>query len=319
MTSAVCTLVFAAQMATGCGFGGHHHHNDRPVLVAPATIVRTVPEPVVVERLAPPVCDTCGARYSIVDAEIYRMQHDPRWRKRDHAAHRLRKCDWTGHPQVVSALVTTMLHDCHEEVREEAAESLAKMAPCLPEVHAALRRSALCDPDHATRKWARRGLKRVASHCSAPCSICHPGASEIVVGPISQPGPVIIEGPRTVVEPPLAVEPGLPMVPGATLPPVEGPMLEPVPPDPTPELLPPPTLVPPLPPGAGETAPLAPLPEARRLDGRFASLDRDVKVQRASARDRDDDDDDDNNRRDFRPPTRPRRRRPLLSIFGIGR
>ena len=70
------------------------------------------------------------------------------------------------------------------------------------------------------------------------------------------------------VEPPLAVEPTMPGVPGSTLPPVEGPMLEPLPPDPSP--LPPPTLIPPLPPGAGETSPLAPLPEARRPAGRVA-------------------------------------------------
>ena len=130
--------------------------------------MRTVPEPVVVSP--PPVtsCDTCGVRFSIVDAEIYCMQHDPRWRKRDNAANHLRDYDWQCHPQIVTALVTTMLRDCHEEVREEAAESLAKMAPCLPEVHAALRKSALCDPDHATRKWARRGLERVAMNCRRP-------------------------------------------------------------------------------------------------------------------------------------------------------
>ena len=95
-------------------------------------------------------------------------------------------------------------------------------------------------------------------HCSAPCSICEPVGSNVVVGPIGQPGPVIIEGPMTV-EPPLAVEPMMPGLPGSTLPPVEGPMLEPLPPDPSP--LPPPTLIPPLPPGRGRD--LAPGPAAR--------------------------------------------------------
>ncbi len=314
MTSAVCTLVFAAQLSMGCGFGGHHH--GRPVIVAPATIVRTVPEPVVVSP--PPVscCDTCGVRFSVVDAEIYRMQHDPRWRKRDNAANHLRDYDWQCHPQIVPALVTTMLRDCHEEVREEAAESLAKMAPCLPEVHAALRKSALCDPDHATRKWARRGLERVARKCEGPCSICGPVESGVLVGPISQPGSVIIEGPMTF-EPPLAVEPMMPGVPGATLPLNEGPMLEPLPPpDPTPAPLPPPTLIPPLPPGAGETSPLGPPPEARRSGGRVASLDRDAKVQRVSSRDEDKEEDDDDHR--DRTPGRSSRK-PLLSIFRIGR
>ena len=45
-----------------------------------------------------------------------------------------------------------------EEVREEVAETLAKLAPCTPVAHQALRRAAECDPDHATRKWAQKAL-----------------------------------------------------------------------------------------------------------------------------------------------------------------
>jgi hypothetical protein len=311
MTSAVCSLIFASQMSLGCAFGGFHH--DRPVTVAPATIVRPVPQPVVVTPAVLVECDACGVRFSVVDAEIYGMRHDPRWRKRDNAAHRLKKYDWHCHPQIVPALIATMLHDCHEEVREEAAESLAKMAPCLPEVHTAFLKSSQCDPDHATRKWARRGLDRVARHCEAPCSICGPVGSDVVVGPIGQPGPVILDGPPSVVvEPPLTVPPSTPLVPGAPLPSVEGPALEPLSPDDlTPAPLPPPSLVPPLPPA--DASPLAPLPEARRPSGRAASLNPDAKLQRVSSRDNNDDTD----HRDP-PPNRPRQR-PFLSIFRIGR
>lgn len=122
-------------------------------------------------------CDTCGVETARVAVLIQRLQRCPRWRDRDNAAHALRKVDWKCHPEAALALVTAMMRDCEEEVREEAAESLAKMKPCLPEVHAALALAARCDPDHATRKWARRGLKSVEDRCLASCDVCGPDAA----------------------------------------------------------------------------------------------------------------------------------------------
>lgn len=117
-------------------------------------------------------CDVCGVETAEVAALIQTMQTCPRWRKRDNAAHALRRFDWRCHPEAAQALAATMLRDCEEEVREEAAESLAKMKPCLPEVHASLAQAARCDPDHATRKWARRGIEAIGDRCVAQCDVC---------------------------------------------------------------------------------------------------------------------------------------------------
>ncbi|MHC5540489.1 HEAT repeat domain-containing protein, partial [Singulisphaera rosea] len=87
-------------------------------------------------------CDLCGAEKSEVMREIVRLQRSWRWQERDDAAEELREFDWRCHPEVVGALVFALLNDRNEEVREEAAESLAKMAPCLPEAHLALSRAA---------------------------------------------------------------------------------------------------------------------------------------------------------------------------------
>jgi len=115
--------------------------------------------------------------------QITLMQTCPNWRKRDDAAHALRKVDWHCHPEVVDALAYTLLRDPEEEVREEAAETLAKLVPCTPVAHQALRQSAECDPDHATRKWARKALKAIAGRCEAPCNICGPTPGGFAVAP----------------------------------------------------------------------------------------------------------------------------------------
>ncbi len=128
-----------------------------------------------------PCCDTCGASSAQVQMLICTMRTHPNWRERDDAAHDLRKFDWKCHPEIGAALASTMVNDCHEEVREEAAESLAKLAPCQPDVHAALVRAENCDPDHATRKWARRALRNLDDHCDAPCSVCGPITASVSV------------------------------------------------------------------------------------------------------------------------------------------
>src|SRR4051794_34995049 len=90
------------------------------------------------------ICDSCGVQESVALATITRLQTSPRWRERHNAAHALRRYDWRCHPDVVGALAFSMLNDTCEEVREEAAQSLTRMAPCLPVAHAALDRAARC-------------------------------------------------------------------------------------------------------------------------------------------------------------------------------
>lgn len=155
-------LTLAAAAAVGCAFGDSHHRR-------PGSAAATC-------------CDTCGVATTRVAHLIQTLQCHPRWRTRDNAAVELRGFDWRCHPEILDALTTAMLTDCEEEVREEAAESLARIrpAPCVGDVHAALRRAAACDEDHATRKWARRALARLDDGCRDDCGICEPGGAVVV-------------------------------------------------------------------------------------------------------------------------------------------
>lgn len=216
-------------------------------------------------------CDTCGVKTAQVHALIFTLQTHPKWRERDDAAHELREFDWRCHPEIPLALATAMLSDCHEEVREEAAESLAKLAPCLPEVHAALVRAEQCDPDHATRKWARRALKKLDKGCIGACTVCGP-----VLAPVS-----------TVVTAPLA--PALELRPLPAGPPLSSPLVVPeaapvlpgdeyAPSVPSPydlEPLPPLDLPPALPPTPSPFLPGA----SRAQDSRAAELDNEDLVE----------------------------------------
>jgi hypothetical protein len=176
----------------------------------------------------------CGVESAKVATLIVTMQDCPRWRTRDNAAHALRRIDWQCHPEAAQALAATMLSDCEEEVREEAAESLAKMKPCLPEVHAALAHAAKCDPDHATRKWARRGLSSIGDRCVAQCDACGIDtalpARYIVPTPIREERfEVIPSTPVPPYEPPIAPPAGE-VLPPSELPPMpelESPFLSP--------------------------------------------------------------------------------------------
>jgi hypothetical protein len=131
-----------------------------------------------------------------VTEAIVRMQKSPSWRARDNAAHALRKFDWRCHPEVVGALTYTLLNDGRKEVREEAAQSLTKMAPCLAVAHEALARAANDDPDLFTRLWARKGLRALGGRCEGACQVCGPasplpGGQEIVISaPSKVPGEV---------------------------------------------------------------------------------------------------------------------------------
>src|SRR5512135_3191626 len=133
------------------------------------------------EPSGPARCDVCGVETAAVTDQIIRMQKSPNWRARDNAAHALRKFDWRCHPEVVEALAYTLLHDCEEEVREEAAQSLTKMAPCLAVAHEALNRAADDDADHSTRCWARKGLRALGGRCEGTCKVCGPD----LVGPVT--------------------------------------------------------------------------------------------------------------------------------------
>jgi hypothetical protein len=159
------------------GFSGHHQ---------PATAA---------------CCDVCGVESATVNELLFRLQNCPQWRKRDNAAHALRKVSWKCHPEVPAALAYSMLHDCEEEVREESAQSLAKLAPCLPEVHLALQQAACNDPDHATRKWAKRGLKVIGKHCAGECVVCAPGTVVETIEVIPDPATPPIVIPPTELEP----------------------------------------------------------------------------------------------------------------------
>jgi hypothetical protein len=164
-------------------------------------------------------CQTCGVETTAVVDQIVRLQKAPSRREREQAARALRKVDWHCHPQVLGALAFSLLHDCDGDVREEVAQTLTKLAPCVPVVHEALRRSAACDPDRATRKWAGRGLRALATRCEAPCNACGtatgapvalPGDAVILPGteiPARPPAP----GNGTVIEPPADLIPSPPV------------------------------------------------------------------------------------------------------------
>lgn len=150
----------------------------------------------------PGCCSDCGEKVAEIRRLVCVMRTDSSWRRRDNAAHALRSVDWQCHPEVAENLAAVLVCDPHEEVREEAAESLAKMAPCLPAVHLALERSARCDPDHATRKWAGRALRNLEEDCEGECSVCgvEPAGEPVFEGEI---GPIVVEPTFEPMAPPL--------------------------------------------------------------------------------------------------------------------
>ncbi|QDV38579.1 HEAT repeat domain-containing protein [Tautonia plasticadhaerens] len=161
MTGAIaCSTVLAAQLAVG-GLGlfdclkAKHDRDDH-------------------RYDGPGCCRSCLSEYREVQGLLVVMQRHPSWKERDDAAHDLRDFDWRCHPDLAPTLASAMLGDCHEEVREEAAETLARLAPRDGMAHLALRQAAHSDPDHATRKWARRALDRLDDRCLTDCPICGP-------------------------------------------------------------------------------------------------------------------------------------------------
>jgi hypothetical protein len=150
-------------------------------------------------------CDVCGVEKAEIAGLITVLQTCPKWRARHDAAHDLRKYDWQCHPEITEVLTTALLADCDKEVREEAAQSLKKLAACTPASHAALQRAATCDTDWATRFWARRALATMKHKCKGACTVCGPGSmrqgppvliGEPALGPQAIPGAVEVVPPN---------------------------------------------------------------------------------------------------------------------------
>jgi hypothetical protein len=112
-----------------------------------------------------------------VEEAVRTLHCNPDWRKRDDAAHDLRAFDWREYPQITPALLEALRNDPHEEVREEAAQTLYRLAPCLEEVRFVLAGAARLDPDHATRKWAMKALDRIGDDCDRECDFCNESSS----------------------------------------------------------------------------------------------------------------------------------------------
>lgn len=165
-------------------------------------------------------CSTCGVA-SAVEAAIMQLQTSPSWCERKAAARALRRFGWECHPEVATALVSAMLADPNRWVRNESAESLAKLAPCVPGVHEALAHAATKSPNLFTRLWARKGLRALGRRCVGTCSICGP----IVTSPLPA-GSFVVETPP-VIGPPTFGDPSI----GNAAPPV---MSEPASPPPPP-------------------------------------------------------------------------------------
>jgi hypothetical protein len=233
----------------------------------------------------PGCCDACGVGKGEVIAGIVRLQTCPNWRARDDAAHDLRKFDWRCHPEIVEALTAALVRDCEEEVREEAAESLVKMGACMPQAHEALARAARCDPDWATRHWARKGLKAFGRRCVDRCDVCGPTPDDVgPIAPVLTPTPIPIPGEvsSSVAAPtPIPGEiPAPPPLESGVAPPVDAPA---IPPGPSPFSEPPP-------PPEPEPV-LRPLPptSSRGRDGRIPWLQRTFGIGRRARSDKDED------------------------------
>jgi HEAT repeats len=145
---------------------------------------------------------------TVIERLEFLLTRCPDWKQRDDAAHALRDHDWKEYPEIALILATSLQVDPSEEVREEAAESLAKLAPCLPEVHAALQSASVGDPDPATRRNARRALANLENRCEGSCVICGPAPAEYVVESVQV--PLEIEPRPTVIE--IVPDPSLPEV-----------------------------------------------------------------------------------------------------------
>ena len=189
-------------------------------------------------------CEGCGGQPSSLQNAIRVLRTSPKWKARDDAADALRKFDWRRHPEAVLALCDALLLDPKDDVREEAAESLKKMAPCVPMAHAALSQAAASDPEDDVREEARDALKSIGKRCVVECQVCGPPtAGAVVHGPAAIPPDwmPILAPDRGAFPSPAPVpdtSPVLEAIPPTTIPPTTVPNASPLsdtpPPPPTP-------------------------------------------------------------------------------------
>ena len=104
-------------------------------------------------------CTVCAEETSAVHEQISRLESCSGWMARRRAARALRKFDWKCHPEAAEALAGALLNDDCGLVRQEAAESLSRMRPCLAVVHEAVARAAKCDASFLTRCWAKKSAE----------------------------------------------------------------------------------------------------------------------------------------------------------------
>ena len=121
-----------------------------------------------------PVCESCGVRLAAIGSTIDRLKASPRPHVRADAAADLARVRWTCHPEVVLALSDALLFDRKDDVREQAAESLARLGACDPVAHLSLRRAAMTDRDGEVRQEARKALASLPARCVADCPLCGP-------------------------------------------------------------------------------------------------------------------------------------------------
>ncbi|AMV39027.1 HEAT repeat domain-containing protein [Planctomyces sp. SH-PL62] len=119
-----------------------------------------------------PDCHDCGAEQATVREEVGKLRTAKHWTARRKAARALRAHDWKQYPEAVEALSGALLNDRQGLVRQEAAESLGKMKPCLPVAHEALACASEKDSCLLARHAARKALKSVGKFCEEPCDVC---------------------------------------------------------------------------------------------------------------------------------------------------
>jgi len=124
-------------------------------------------------------CTVCAEETYTVHEQITRLESCSGWMARRRAARALRKFDWKCHPEAAEALAGALLNDDCGLVRQEAAESLARMRPCLAVIHEAVARAAKCDSSLLTRCSAKKALKSWSKACTDTCSICGPGGGPV--------------------------------------------------------------------------------------------------------------------------------------------
>jgi len=159
--------------------------------------------------------------------ELKKLTTFPSPRDRAAGAAALRKYDWRCRPDLIDALVNALSCDPSAKVREEAAESLACLAPPSPVAEAALRRAAACDSNLCVRLKSRKGAKAVAASLARSGPIVVTTSRRVELAPAAPPalydfgmpqGPGIAPVPPGFSDPVFVPPPPLGVVPGTVYP-----------------------------------------------------------------------------------------------------